>query len=137
MTSPDSVTSASWFSSETSTWDTPSIPSKADFTWLTQCPQDIPDTLSFLFMTPRSASFPHPTMTQSSTLGDGYPTLAPELLDPRRVSALPVDEFGLLVFVNVVGLGLRPGLASGVTSTGDGTDDSPKAKATSRPTPPA
>ena len=64
-------------------------------------------------------------------------TIVVELLDPRRVSALPVDEFGLLVFVIVVGLGLRPGLASGVASPGDGTDDSPKAKATSRPGPPA
>ena len=64
-------------------------------------------------------------------------TIVVELLDPRRVSALPVDEFGLLVFVIVVGLGLRPGLSSRVTSPGDGNDDSPKAKATSRPAPPA
>jgi hypothetical protein len=32
-------------------------------------------------------------------------TVVVELLDPRRVSALPVDEFGLLAFVILVGLG--------------------------------
>ena len=40
-------------------------------------------------------------------------TIAVELLDPRRVSALPVDEFGFLAFVIVLGFGLRRGLADG------------------------
>ena len=40
-------------------------------------------------------------------------TIVIELLDPRRVSALPVDELGLLVFVIVVGWGLRRGFVSG------------------------
>ena len=52
-------------------------------------------------------------------------TIVIELLDPRRVSALPVDELGLLVFVVVVGWGLRRGLDSGITSAGDETGDSP------------
>ena len=47
-------------------------------------------------------------------------TIVIELLDPRRVSALPVDEFGFLAFVIVLGLGLR-------------TRPPKKAKATSRP----
>ena len=54
-------------------------------------------------------------------------TIVAELLDPRRVSALPVDELGLLVCVIVVGWGLRRGLVSGLTSTGDETDDSARA----------
>ena len=54
-------------------------------------------------------------------------TIVIELLDPRRVSALPVDELGLLVFVVVVGLGLRRGLDSGITTAGDETGDSPMA----------
>ena len=54
-------------------------------------------------------------------------TIVAELLDPRWVSALPVDELGLLVCVIVVGWGLRRGLVSGLTSTGDETDDSARA----------
>ena len=46
-------------------------------------------------------------------------TIAVELLDPRRVSALPVDEFGFLAFVIVLGLGLRHGPASPMSPTGD------------------
>jgi hypothetical protein len=46
-------------------------------------------------------------------------TMAVELLDPRRVSALPVDEFGLLAFVVVLGLALRRSPASGIIPTGD------------------
>ena len=65
-------------------------------------------------------------------------TIAVELLDPRRVSALPVDEFGFLAFVIVLGLGLRQGPASGITSPDDETGDPPKkAKAASRPPRPA
>ena len=64
-------------------------------------------------------------------------TVVVELLDPRRVSALPVDELGLLVFVTVVGLGLRRGPASAVASPGDETDDSPKDNATRGPARPA
>ena len=63
MTSPDSVKSASWLSNVTLASDTPPIASKADFTWLTQCPQVMPDISSFLFMVPRSGSFSRPTMT--------------------------------------------------------------------------
>jgi hypothetical protein len=52
-------------------------------------------------------------------------TIAIELLDPRRVSALPVDEFGLVAFVIVVGIGLRrspdSGMAPGVGKIGDAT----------------
>ncbi len=59
-------------------------------------------------------------------------TIAIELLDPRRVSALPVDEFGFLAFVIVVGFGLRRSPASGMAPAGDETGHSPKkAKATS------
>jgi len=54
-------------------------------------------------------------------------TIVIELLDPRRVSALPVDELGLLVFVIVVGLGLRRGLESGTISASNETADSPMA----------
>ena len=64
-------------------------------------------------------------------------TVVVELLDPRRVSALPVDELGLLVFVIVLGWGLRQGSASEIASAGDESGDPLKAKATSRPTPPA
>jgi hypothetical protein len=45
-------------------------------------------------------------------LGILIATIVVELLDPRRVSALPVDEFGLLAFVVVLGLGLRRSRAS-------------------------
>ena len=45
-------------------------------------------------------------------------TIAVELLDPRRVSALPVDEFGFLAFVIVLGLGLRQGPASPMSPVG-------------------
>jgi hypothetical protein len=40
-------------------------------------------------------------------------TIAVELLDPRRVSALPVDEFGFFAFVIVLGFGLRQNLVDG------------------------
>lgn len=40
-------------------------------------------------------------------------TIAVELLDPRRVSALPVDEFGFFAFVIVLGFGLRQDLVDG------------------------
>ena len=48
-------------------------------------------------------------------------TIVIELLDPRRVSALPVDEFGFLAFVIVVGFALRRTQASGVASGRDET----------------
>ncbi len=64
-------------------------------------------------------------------------TIVVELLDPRRVSALPVDELGFLVFVIVVGLGLWRGLESRDTSAGDETGNSPKANATRGPARPA
>lgn len=57
-------------------------------------------------------------------------TMAVELLDPRRVSALPVDEFGLLVFVIVLGLGLRRGLGSGIARSGEKTHYRREADAT-------
>ena len=60
-------------------------------------------------------------------------TIVIELLDPRRVSALPVDEFGFLAFVIVLGSGMRRGLVSKITSPGGETGDSLTAKATSRP----
>ena len=50
-------------------------------------------------------------------------TIAVELLDPRRVSALPVDEFGFLAFVMVLGLALRRSPASEIIPTGDETGD--------------
>ncbi len=61
-------------------------------------------------------------------------TIAVELLDPRRVSALPVDEFGLLVFVIVVGLGLWRGLVSGIARSGDEPVDAKDSEPTSRAT---
>ncbi len=65
-------------------------------------------------------------------------TIVIELLDPRRVSALPVDELGLLVFVVVVGLGLRRGRVSGIAPSSDEAAEVPiPAKSTSRPAPPA
>ena len=60
-------------------------------------------------------------------------TIAVELLDPRRVSALPVDELGFLAFVIVLGLGLRRGPASGTTPAGDETGDATNSESTSRP----
>ena len=54
-------------------------------------------------------------------------TIIIELLDPRRVSALPVDELGLLAFVIVVGLGLRRGLDPGFVPSGDKTGDALRA----------
>ena len=62
-------------------------------------------------------------------------TITIELLDPRRVSALPVDEFGFLAFVIVVGFGLRRSPASVIVSGGDGTGDATNSEYTSRPTP--
>jgi len=64
-------------------------------------------------------------------------TITIELLDPRRVSALPVDEFGFLAFVIVVGLGLRHSPSSVTVSGGDGTGDATNSESTSRPTRPA
>ncbi len=64
-------------------------------------------------------------------------TMAIELLDPRRVSALPVDEFGFLAFVIILGLGLRRRPASGIIPIGDETDDATNSEPTSRPAPPA
>lgn len=67
-------------------------------------------------------------------------TMAIELLDPRRVSALPVDEFGFLAFVIVLGFGLRRSPGSGIAPTGDEAGDAPiplPPKPTSRPAPPA
>ena len=61
-------------------------------------------------------------------------TVVVELLDPRRVSALPVDELGLLVFVTVVGLGLRRGPASEIAPTGDEPVDATSSEPTSRAT---
>ncbi len=48
-------------------------------------------------------------------------TIFVELLDPRRVSALPVDEFGFFAFVMLVGLGLRQRLTSPTASAGGET----------------
>ena len=56
-------------------------------------------------------------------LGVLIATILVELLDPRRVSALPVDEFGFLAFVIVVGLGLRGSPASGTDPAGGETGD--------------
>jgi hypothetical protein len=53
-----------------------------------------------------------------------FATIAIELLDPRRVSALPVDEFGFLAFVIVVGIGLRRRSDSEINPAGDDTHDS-------------
>ena len=66
-------------------------------------------------------------------------TIAVELLDPRRVSTLPVDEFGFLAFVIVLGFGLRRKPASGVAPAGDETGDamSSHSEPTSRATPQA
>ena len=66
-------------------------------------------------------------------LGVLVATIVVELLDPRRVSALPVDEFGFLAFVIVVGFGLRRSPASVIVSGGDGTGDA-TSEPTSRPT---
>ncbi len=64
-------------------------------------------------------------------------TIAVELLDPRRVSALPVDEFGLLAFVMVLGFGLRRKPASRIMPAGDETRDVTHSEPTSRPAGPA
>jgi hypothetical protein len=61
-------------------------------------------------------------------------TIVVELFDPRRVSALPVDEFGFLAFVIVVGFGLRLGPASEAARGGDETGDATISESTSRPT---
>ena len=61
-------------------------------------------------------------------------TIAVELFDPRRVSALPVDEFGLLVFVIVVGSGLWRGPASEIARSGDEPVDATDSEPTSRAT---
>ena len=66
-------------------------------------------------------------------LGVLVATIVVELLDPRRVSALPVDEFGFLAFVIVVGFGLRRSPASVIVSGGDGTGDATNSESTSRP----
>ena len=55
-------------------------------------------------------------------------TIAVELLDPRRVSALPVDEFGFLAFVIVVGFGLRRSPTSRTARGGDETGDATNAE---------
>ena len=67
-------------------------------------------------------------------LGVLIATIVVELLDPRRVSALPVDEFGFLALVIVVGLGVRRSSASVFVSGGDGTGDATNPESTSRPT---
>ena len=64
-------------------------------------------------------------------------TIVIELLDPRRVSALPVDEFGLLAFVIVVGIGLRRRPASGIAPDGDEAGDATNSEPTSQPARPA
>ena len=61
-------------------------------------------------------------------------TIAVELLDPRRVSALPVDEFGLLAFVMVLGLALRRSPASRIIPGGDETGEATHSEPTSRAT---
>ena len=64
-------------------------------------------------------------------LGILVATIVVELLDPRRVSALPVDEFGFGVFVIVVGLGLRRSPPSGIAPAGDETGDATHSESTS------
>jgi hypothetical protein len=65
-------------------------------------------------------------------------TIVVELLDPRRVSALPVDEFGFLAFAIVLGFGLRRRPTSGIAPARDEPGDLPiSPKPTSRPAPPA
>ena len=71
-------------------------------------------------------------------LGVLIATIVVELLDPRRVSALPVDEIGFAAFVIVVGLGLRRGRGSGIAPAGDEAGDaSIPQERTTRPAPPA